>query len=181
MHLSKRGLAKRLKRGVYELTEEGLRSVSELEEQRAERRKQRKRRRAIQNTPVPELHGVSRFLRSIPSSTMWLKTLLCAYYLRKYCGMHEFNREMIEACFRRARGQLVPRSLPTLLSQTLSKKLGYLCSGSRRGWYVFDEASFLEFSTRPYVQNAERRIARLIGPVDEDAREASNRGERASA
>lgn len=182
IHLARRGFIERKKRGVYAVKSAGLACIEEVWKQR-ERKRPKKQKKAVKTVQAKlRLDGISPFLRSVPSSTLWLKTLLCGYFLRRYCGVEEFNREMITACFRRVRGLHVPGSLPAVLSQVLFKQYGYIEPREARGFYTLTEEAFEDLQTRAYVLAAERKLDRIRSPVDEEVVKLSNQEKhRASA
>ncbi|MDF1666655.1 MAG: hypothetical protein P1V97_33205 [Planctomycetota bacterium] len=182
IHLARRGFIERKKRGVYAVQPSGLACIEEISNQRERKRPKRQKKvvKTIQTTI--RLDGISPFLRSVPSSTLWLKTLLCGYFLRRYCGVEEFNREMIASCFRRVRGLHVPGSLPAVLSQVLFKQYGYIEPRDSRGFYTITDEAFEDLQTRAYVLAAERKLDRIRSPVDEEVTKLSNQdSHRASA
>jgi hypothetical protein len=182
IHLASRGYLERRKRGVYSIRPKGLECIESLRK-RSHRKRSKKARRVVQSPlKMPRLDGISPFLRSVPSSTLWLKTLLCAYFLRRYCGVGEFNRELLTACFKRVRGLRVPGSLPAVLSQVLFKQYGYISPCEGRGYYTITEETFADLKQRSYVLGAERKLDRIRSTVDEEAGNLSNQDQhRASA
>lgn len=189
IHLARKGWLERTRRGVYTLGEEGRSLMAELEDERREARRKttRSRSRSARSEDRrdhPRIDGVSLFLREVPSATIWLKTLLCAYFLRRYCGIEEFDREMIEACFRRTRGHRVPSSLPTVLSQVLVRQQGSLESSDKRGFFRLTPDEYERLADQVYVKAAEKKLARSRKPVegvDEDEPAESSAPRRASA
>lgn len=157
VHLARLGWVERVRRGRYSLTRRAQdRMAGLLEEAPHERKRRRPRRRpAAEPTPLPDLSGLSRFLREVPTTRKWRRVLLVAYFLRAHCGVEEFDQRLIAGCFRRLRGMPAPGSLPALISQVLHKRHGLLERGSARGQYRLSEAALEELRQDPRVAEAD--------------------------
>jgi hypothetical protein len=178
IHLARCGYIERRKRGVYIVKDEGLQVIEAMRERQRRKRSASPKRAVRSAAQAPRLDGISPFLRSVPSSTLWLKTLLCAYFLRRFCGVEEFNREMLVSCFKRVRGLQAPGSLPAVLSQVLFKQYGYIAPCKTRGFYTITAESMADLRERPYVRSAERKLERIRPPVDEADENLSNQDQR---
>jgi DNA-binding PadR family transcriptional regulator len=176
----------RRRRAVYALSQLGRSTFETHERERSDRRrragrKASSRRQARPLRRLPCLDGVSLFLRQLNSSTIAHKVLVCAYFLRRYCQRQEFDRELVAACFRRSRGQQVPSSLSTVLSQVLSRRLGVIVPVDQRGFYRLTEAGYEGLQRKAYVLAAERKLLRSRPELDVAALDPSNRQGRGSS
>lgn len=157
VQLARVGWVERVRRGRYVLTPrarerlDGL--LQEPREPRARRR--RPRRRAPPATPLPDLSGLARFLRDVPTSRKWRRVLLVAYFLQVHCGLPEVDQRLVAACFRRVRGQPAPGSLAAVISQVLYKRRGLLERGTRRGSYRLTPAALEELRLDPRLAEAD--------------------------
>lgn len=157
VHLARLGWVERVRRGRYVLTRRALDRIGGLMEEAPTPSTRRARRRpAADPVPVPDLSGLSRFLRDVPTTRKWRRVLLVAYFLKAHCGVEEFDQRLIAACFRRLRGQPVPGSLPATISQVLHKRHGLLERARGRGRYRLSEAALEELRRDPRVGEADR-------------------------
>ncbi len=151
VHLAKRGWLERARRGVYRLTRRAVDRVDSLRRLEAAQPADAPR----VEPPLPSIFGVSRFLREVPTARKWRRALLVAYFLHEHCGIAEFDRRLLEACFKRARGVDAPGSLGALLSQVLTKQRRLLERGSRRGSYRLTAAALEELRRNPRIAQAD--------------------------
>ena len=149
-HLGRRGWLDRVGRGVYRLSQRGIDRVESW------RRLAARPTPAPRNEPVlPSIIGLSRFLREVAAARQWRRVLLVAYFLREHCGTEEFDRRLLEACFKRIRGVDAPGSLAAILSQELCKRRKLVERGSRRGTFRLTAAAVEELARTPRVAQAD--------------------------
>ncbi len=150
IHLTKRGWLERVRRGVYRLTRRAQDRIESLQ-----------RLEAAQPAParvepaLPSIIGLSRFLREVQATRKWRRVLLVAYFLHEHCGIAEFDRRLLEACFKRVRGVDPPGSLGALLSQVLFKQRRLLERGTRRGSYRLAPTAAEDLQRNPRVAQAD--------------------------
>lgn len=149
VHLARNGWLERVRRGAYRLSQRGRDRIASLNHLAP---RPLPRRRAA--TRLPDLTGLSRFMREVPANRKWRRVLLLAYFLREHCDVEEFDQRLIGACFQRLRGHDVPGSLPALISQVLHKRHGLVERGSRRGRYRLTAAAVDDLRRNPRVAEA---------------------------
>lgn len=152
VHLAKRGWLERARRGVYRLTRRAIDRVESLRRLEAAQPADPPR---VEPPPLPSIFGVSRFLREVPTARKWRRALLVAYFLHEHCGIAEFDRRLLEACFKRVRGVDLPGSLGALLSQVLTRQRRLLERGSRRGSYRLTASALEELRRNPRIAQAD--------------------------
>ncbi|MGE0709613.1 MAG: type IV toxin-antitoxin system AbiEi family antitoxin domain-containing protein [Planctomycetota bacterium] len=151
VYLCRRGWLERVRRGAYRLSQravdrvESVREVSALPPAATPK----------VEPPLPNLIGLSRFLKAVPSARKWRRTLLVAYFLQEHCGVPEFDHHLLAACFKRLRGVETPGSLASLLSQHLHKRQGLLERGTKRGMYRLTETAREELRREARVAKAD--------------------------
>jgi hypothetical protein len=151
IHLHRRGWLERVRRGAYRLSRRALDRVSSLQELRRQPPAQGK----APLPSVPNITGLSRFLREVPANRKWRRVLLVAYFLLEHCGIEEVDHRLLAACFQRLRGMDVPGSLPALISQVLYKRHGLLERGTRRGMYRIAPLALEQLRRNPRIADAD--------------------------
>jgi hypothetical protein len=155
VHLARSGWVERVRRGRYALARRAQDRVEGLLREPARGARRPRRRVAADPVPLPDLSGLSRFLRDVPTSRKWRRVLLVAYFLRTHCRVEEFDQRLIAACFRRLRGQPAPGSLAALISQVLHKRHGLLERGTGRGRYRLSSRALEELRGDSRVAEAD--------------------------
>lgn len=186
--LAKEGYLERKRQGVYALTDKGRAVVQDCRSRNSgsrngsengsqngslagslNGRSKRAQGKASKSKDMAQrglsLKGISRFLRTVPSATLRVKVLLSAYFLRRYCGVIDFNKSDISACFQRTRGLTVPSSLSTILSQVLLRREGVLTSADKRGHYRMTNICYQTLREKRFVQEAEARLEGVREPL----------------
>jgi hypothetical protein len=150
VYLCRRGWLERVRRGAYRLSQRAIERVESVRKLRA------RPAVAVRSEPaLPSIIGLSRFLREVPSSRKWRRTLVVAYFLQEHCGIEAFDHRLLAACFKRARGADAPGSLASLISQQLFKRRGLLERAPKRGSYRLTSAAREDLRREPRIAKAD--------------------------